>query len=142
MCFCTRLYYITFFINFKRRVTTLRKLVKILSKCTPRKGSLAVFIQSNCSLCRRTLWLLLCTAGSEEKVGRGFRIFRNRWVIVEDAELTNAGFIKAGRLIGVCNDREIDEFVVSCYRDNRNISYERTTEGSGVGVVNVGRSIV
>lgn len=68
--------------------------------------------------------------------------FPDRWVIVEDAELTNAGFIKAGRLIGVCNDREIDEFVVSCYRDNRNISYERTTEGSGVGVVNVGRSII
>lgn len=63
--------------------------------------------------------------------------FPNKWIVVEDAELTGAGFIKSGRLIGVCDDTEIDEFVISCYRDNKNISYERTTEGSGVGIVNV-----
>lgn len=41
--------------------------------------------------------------------------FPDKWVVVEDAELTNAGFIKSGKLIGVCDDTEIDEFVVSCY---------------------------
>ena len=40
-------------------------------------------------------------------------------------------------MIGVCDDTEIDEFVVSCYREHKNINYERTTEGSGVGVINV-----
>lgn len=63
--------------------------------------------------------------------------FPNKWVIVEEPELTDAGFIKSGKLIGVCDDTEIDEFVISCYRENRNISYERTTEESGVGIVNV-----
>ena len=63
--------------------------------------------------------------------------FPNKWVVVENAELTDAGFIKSGKLIGVCEDTEIDEFVISCYRVNRNINYERTTEGSGVGIVNV-----
>lgn len=63
--------------------------------------------------------------------------FPNKWVIVEEPELTEAGFIKSGKLIGVCDDTEIDEFVISCYRENRNISYERTTEESGVGIVNV-----
>lgn len=63
--------------------------------------------------------------------------FPGKWVVVENAELNSAGFIRAGYLIGVCDDTEIDEFVVSCYRDNRNINYERTTEGSRVGIVNV-----
>lgn len=27
--------------------------------------------------------------------------FPNKWIVVEDAELTNAGFIKSGKLIGV-----------------------------------------
>ena len=63
--------------------------------------------------------------------------FPNKWIVVEDAELTNAGFIKSGKLIGVCDDSEIDDFVVSCYREDKNINYERTTEGSGVGIINV-----
>ncbi len=63
--------------------------------------------------------------------------FPDRWVVVENSELTDAGFIKSGKLIGVCDDSEIDEYVISCYKDNKNISYERTTEGSGVGIVNV-----
>lgn len=63
--------------------------------------------------------------------------FPNKWVVVEDAELTEGGFIESGRLIGVCDDTEIDEFVISCYKSNKNINYERTTEGSGVGIVNV-----
>ncbi len=62
--------------------------------------------------------------------------FPGKWVVVEDAELTDAGFIKSGKLIGVCNDTEIDSFVISCYQDNKNIYYERTNEGSGVGIVN------
>ena len=37
----------------------------------------------------------------------------------------------------MCDDTEIDEFVISCYRENKKISYERTTEESGVGIVNV-----
>ena len=57
--------------------------------------------------------------------------------MVEDAELTNAGFIKSGKLIGVCDDSEIDDFVVSCYREDKNIIHERTTEGSGVEIINV-----
>ena len=63
--------------------------------------------------------------------------FPNKWIVVEDAELTNAGFIKSGKLIGVCDDSEIDDFVVSCYREDKNINYERTTEGSGVEIINV-----
>ncbi len=63
--------------------------------------------------------------------------FPDKWVVVEDADLTDAGFIKSGKLIGACDDTEIDEFVISCYKDNKNISYERTTEESGVGIVNV-----
>lgn len=63
--------------------------------------------------------------------------FPDKWVIVENPELTDAGFIRSGKLIGVCDDTEIDDFVISCYRENRNISYERTTEESGVGIVNV-----
>lgn len=63
--------------------------------------------------------------------------FPDKWVIVENPELTEAGFIRSGKLIGVCDDTEIDDFVISCYRENRNISYERTTEESGVGIVNV-----
>ena len=63
--------------------------------------------------------------------------FPDKWVIVEEAELTEAGFIRSGKLIGVCDDTEIDEFVISCYRENKKISYERTTEESGVGIVNV-----
>lgn len=63
--------------------------------------------------------------------------FPDKWIVVENAELTDAGFIESGKLIGVCDDKEIDEFVVSCYQNNKNISYERTTEGSGVGIVNV-----
>ena len=63
--------------------------------------------------------------------------FPDKWVIVENPELTDAGFIRSGKLIGVCDDTEIDVFVISCYRENRNISYERTTEESGVGIVNV-----
>lgn len=63
--------------------------------------------------------------------------FPDKWVIVEETELTEAGFIRSGKLIGVCDDTEIEEFVVSCYRKNRKISYERTTEESGVGIVNV-----
>lgn len=38
-------------------------------------------------------------------------------------------------MIDVCEDTEIDEFVVACYRNDRNIDYERTTEGSGGGIV-------
>lgn len=63
--------------------------------------------------------------------------FPDKWVIVENPELTDAGFIRSGKLIGVCDDTEIDDFVISCYRENRNISYERTTEESGVGIVNI-----
>jgi len=63
--------------------------------------------------------------------------FPNKWIVVENAELTSAGFIKSGKLIGVCDDTEIDEFIVSCYREHKNINYERTTEGSGVGIINV-----
>ena len=63
--------------------------------------------------------------------------FPDKWVIVENPELTDAGFIRSGKLIGVCDDTEIDDFVISCYRENRNISYERTTEEGGVGIVNV-----
>jgi len=63
--------------------------------------------------------------------------FPDKWIVVEDARLTDAGFIESGKLIAVCKDEEIDEFVVSCYQNNKNISYERTTEGSGVGIVNV-----
>ena len=63
--------------------------------------------------------------------------FPNKWIVVEDAELTNAGFIKSGKLIGVCDDSEIDDFVVSCYREDKNINYERTIEGSGVEIINV-----
>ena len=63
--------------------------------------------------------------------------FPGMWVIVEEPELTEAGFIKSGKLIGVCDDTEVDEFVISCYKDNKKISYEMTTEESGVGIVNV-----
>ena len=62
--------------------------------------------------------------------------FPHKWVVVENAELTSAGFIESGKLIGVCEDTEIDDFVISCYKNNKNINYERTTEGSGVGIVN------
>ena len=51
--------------------------------------------------------------------------------------LFRSGFDKSGKLIGVCDDTEVDEFVISCYKDNKKISYERTTEESGVGIVNV-----
>ena len=37
----------------------------------------------------------------------------------------------------MCDDTEIDDFVISCYRENRNISYERTTEESGGEIVNI-----
>ena len=37
----------------------------------------------------------------------------------------------------MCDDSEIDDFVVSCYREDKNINYERTTEGSGVEIINV-----
>lgn len=63
--------------------------------------------------------------------------FPGKWVIVEDPELTEAGFIRSGKLIGVCDDTEVDEFVIFCYKENKKISYERTTEESGVGIVNV-----
>ena len=63
--------------------------------------------------------------------------FPGMWVIIEDPELTEAGFIRSGKLIGVCDDTEVDEFVISCYKENKKISYERTTEESGVGTVNV-----
>lgn len=44
-----------------------------------------------------------------------------------------AGFIRSGKLIGVCDDTKADEFVISCYKDNKKISYERTIEESGFG---------
>ena len=63
--------------------------------------------------------------------------FPDKWIVVTDATLDDGGFILSGRLIGVCSDTEIDDFVISCYREDKQISYERTTEESGVGIVNV-----
>ena len=54
--------------------------------------------------------------------------FPDKWVVVENATLDSGGFIVSGNLIGVCSDNEIDDFVVSCYKEDKRISYERTTD--------------
>ena len=48
-------------------------------------------------------------------------LYPDKWVVVENAELTRGGFIKAGELIAVGNHSEIDDFVVKCYIAGRNI---------------------
>ena len=63
--------------------------------------------------------------------------FPGKWVVVENATLDDGGFIKEGELIGVCSDNEIDDFLISCYEENKQISYERTIKESGVGIINV-----
>ena len=58
----------------------------------------------------------------------------HKWVVVENAELTSAGFIESGKLIGVCEDTEIDDFVISCYKNNKNINYEGQQKEVGLGL--------
>lgn len=60
--------------------------------------------------------------------------YPDKWVVVDGAELTDSGFIQSGVLIAVCNDEEIDDFIVSCYEEGKDVHYERTTEESGVGI--------
>ena len=64
-------------------------------------------------------------------------LYPDKWVVVENATLDDAGFIKEGELIAVGDSTEIDDFVVECYKCNRNISYQRTTDTGSVGIINV-----
>lgn len=61
--------------------------------------------------------------------------YPNKWIVVEDAVLDVDKSIKAGYLIGICDDSEIDDFVVSCYKQGKDIDYEWTTLENGVGVL-------
>lgn len=63
--------------------------------------------------------------------------YPDKWVVVENAELTKGGFIKAGELIAVGESAEIDDFVVECYNAGRKIDYQRTTDSGSVGVLYV-----
>lgn len=54
--------------------------------------------------------------------------YPDQWGVVENAELTKGGFIKAGELIAVGNSAEVDDFVVECYKADRKIDYQRTTD--------------
>lgn len=62
--------------------------------------------------------------------------FPDKWVVVENPKLDEAKFIESGKLIQVCNDLEIDDFVLKCYRDGKTIRYDRTTEKNGIGIIN------
>ena len=50
--------------------------------------------------------------------------YPNKWIFVDDAVLDVDKSIKAGYLIGICDDSEIDDFVVSCYKQGKDIDYE------------------
>lgn len=63
--------------------------------------------------------------------------YPDKWVVFENAKLTPGHFIIEGELIAVGNKKEIDDFVVDCYNDNREVSRQRTTEIGSVGVVYV-----
>lgn len=61
--------------------------------------------------------------------------YPNKWIFVDDAVLDVDKSIKARVLIGICDDSEIDDFVVSCYKQGKDINYERITLKNGVGVL-------
>ena len=64
-------------------------------------------------------------------------LYPDKWVVVENAKLTNGGFIQEGELIAVGDSKEIDDFVVECYKSGRKVDYQRTTDSGSVGVVYV-----
>lgn len=64
-------------------------------------------------------------------------MFPNKWVVVENGKLDSGRFIECGELIAVCDDDEIDKFIIECYENNKKIDYERTTEEGSLGIINV-----
>lgn len=62
-------------------------------------------------------------------------LYPNRWVVVEDAELTSGLFIKSGVVIKVCKNDEIDAFLVKCFKEGRDIYYQRTTDNTSTGII-------
>lgn len=67
--------------------------------------------------------------------GELVKLYPDSWVVVENTILDKGNFIKAGELIAVYNDNEIDDFVANCYNMGRRIRYKRTTTESVIGVM-------
>ena len=65
------------------------------------------------------------------------KLYPDKWVVVENAKLTRGGFIQEGELIAVGDQREIDDFIVECYKADRKIDYQRTTDVGSVGILYV-----
>ena len=63
------------------------------------------------------------------------KLYPDKWVVVEDATLSYGGAIASGYLIGVCEDTDVDDFIISCYDEGKYIKYERTTERSFVSAL-------
>lgn len=61
--------------------------------------------------------------------------YPDKYVVVVDAELGVAGEIKSGNLIAVCEDNEIDDFIISLYKEHKKFEYSRTTEGNWMGII-------
>lgn len=64
-------------------------------------------------------------------------LYPDKWVVVENAKLTDGGFIEAGELIAVGNKSETDDFMVECYNEGRTVDHQRTTDTGSVGILNV-----
>ncbi len=64
-------------------------------------------------------------------------MFPDKWVVVENAKLDSGRFIEAGELIAICDDNEVDKFIIECYEMGKKIDYERTTEEGSLGIINV-----
>lgn len=65
------------------------------------------------------------------------QIYPDKWVVMENVNSDEAGFIGSGELIAVGDFDEVNDFVAECYDSGRKIESQRTTDVGGVGVLYV-----
>lgn len=64
--------------------------------------------------------------------------YPDSWVVFDkNCKAAWGGEPLEGIVIAVCSDDEIDDYLIDCRHNHRNVHYERTSYKTGVGIINV-----